>query len=224
MEYLFKWLEANQLYSDILIGTIILFLFILALVILIAMVQGRKITFWPPSIGEKPNLVHIENNSNCNSNNIKKYDLFISAPMTSIDAEEYLNLREDVLMLEKHFRDQLNMNEIHYIGKKITKADKADPPAISIEDDLKNLAASKRYVLIYPKPILTSCLVEAGYALGLGIPSTYFVKDRDHLPYMLREAAVTNKNVKTYCYKNAEHLAELVDTYKYRLIPGLDEV
>ncbi len=148
----------------------------------------------------------------------KDYDLFVSAPITSVGKEEYQSLRNEVLVITQHFKTKCDMQSIHYVGERVESSDEAEPPAISIEDDLKNLSKSKRFILIYPEPLLTSCIVEAGFALALGVPSIYFVKNRKDLPYMLQGAESSPKNaVSIYEYKDADDLIRLIDRLKNRL-------
>ncbi len=51
------------------------------------------------------------------------------------------------------------------------------------------MQVSRTFALVYPEPIVTSALFEAGYALALKLPSRYFVRDRDDLPYLMKELA-----------------------------------
>jgi len=51
----------------------------------------------------------------------------------------------------------------------------------------------------------------------LGIPSTYFVKNNEHLPYVLREAGQSNRNVKIFTCKDSCDLIRYIDKYKKRV-------
>lgn len=219
MENITLWLTENEIYLKCLIATLIIVVLAIPFIVLAAFIQGRKICLWPPAIGEKPTKSDAIKNATLK----KEYDLFISAPMTSITPSEYESTREDILTINKHFRDNCNMKNIHYVGERVVSPSVADPPAISIEDDLDHLAKSKNYILFYPKPLLTSCIVEAGYALGLGIPSIYFVKNKADLPYMLREAAESNKSVAVYVYKDTKDLTRIITQHKTRLFKKLHE-
>lgn len=223
MEYFIKWLENdNEIYLIIFLSILGVIVIAVIALFIISYLQGRKVSFIPLAIGEKPPSSDVATKqtsiSNLNTDIDKVFDLFISAPMTSVDENEYKAIREDVIVISQHFKTECGVNSIHYVGERVSSPNVADPPAISIEDDLNNLAMSKCYILIYPRPLLTSCIVEAGYALGMGIPSIYFVKNRSDLPYMLREAVASSKNsVSIYEYKDTDDLVRLIDQLNNRL-------
>ncbi len=50
------------------------------------------------------------------------------------------------------------------------------------------LRAAHLFVMIYPGKIVTSALVEVGYAMALRLPCLLLVRDRDDLPYLLKQA------------------------------------
>ena len=72
-------------------------------------------------------------------------------------------------------------------------------PDHAIMQDFGALEASAVFIMIFPGSVNSSVIVEAGYALALGKPSIYFVKDKKELPFMLREVAQISKaKVKVY--------------------------
>jgi hypothetical protein len=58
----------------------------------------------------------------------------------------------------------------------------------AMQQDLRALAESRLFLMVYPGKLVSSVLVEAGIAIGLGIPCLFIVRDVSDLPYMLRQA------------------------------------
>jgi len=162
----------------------------------------------------KPRLFGVSDsvlNSNYLANNQRTttYDLFISAPMTS-DLSSYQTIRNDVLLVLNELQNS-GFSKIYYAAQNIEDITKVDPPAMSTKKDLKALRESKYFLLIFPKKLTSSSLVEAGYALALRIPSIYFFHDIDDLPYMLRE--VPQNAASKFKYQSQDQLLFLVRKY-----------
>ena len=84
-------------------------------------------------------------------------------------------------------------------------------------DDLVALKQSHRFVLLYPQKLPTSALFEAGYALALDCDSHYFVRDRDDLPFLMRELAGVTQKVRIHTdtdWKDYDDLSEKMVRYK----------
>ena len=82
-------------------------------------------------------------------------------------------------------------------------------PVAKITRCVQALKSSRYFLLFYPAKMSSSVLVEAGYALSLHKKAVYFVKNREHLPFMLRfsESAFP---VKIHQYKTIEGLLRVV--------------
>lgn len=145
----------------------------------------------------------------------KEFEVFISSPMVSlVDQNRYEALRKTTIGVIKSLNYLLGLNKIYYAGEEIGLIDDVDPPSISAENDLEMIKKSEYFILIYPEKLVTSCLVEAGYAISLKTPSIYFVKNTEDLPYMLKEAANSYEFVHIFQYKNIEHIAKIIEKSK----------
>ena len=74
----------------------------------------------------------------------------------------------------------------------------------SLEEDFRAIRRCRRFMMIYPSKVASSVLVEAGYALAAGKPSTYFVRDSHDLPFILR-GAVMAEGVDVKMYEFTDH-------------------
>ena len=142
------------------------------------------------------------------------YDVFISCPMTSVPGPEYERLRQtiDALTNAITVRGYSAYSAAGRIGKIV------DPEAIAAETDLPALIASRNFLMIYPSKLLSSCLLEAGYALVAGTPSVYFVKTDDDLPYMLRGAVESFRNARRVRYRDESEIVAFFERYPDRVI------
>lgn len=113
------------------------------------------------------------------------YDVFLSAPMAAFtDDRDYQPFRADVLKV---------LNSMRSCGlsvfcalEPIESIDAFDTHGISTHEDMAVLQHSGSFVMIYPQKLATSAVFEAGYALALGRPSLFFVRDEKDLPYLLQ--------------------------------------
>lgn len=125
-----------------------------------------------------------------------KYDVFLSCPMASFkDDGEYQPFRAELLKVISALRD-CGLS-VFCALEEIDSMSKFDTHGISTHDDIEIMDLSGTFVMIYPQKLATSALFEAGYALALGRPSLYFVRDEQHLPYLMQRLpeAVTNVSI-----------------------------
>lgn len=115
------------------------------------------------------------------------YDVFLSAPMAAFATDAaYVEARADVLKVFNALRDDCGMR-VYWAGERIAHVEDFDTIDVSVIDDLRALEGSRYFVLLYPSRLATSALFEAGYALALKRVSHYFVRERNDLPFLLRE-------------------------------------
>jgi len=149
-----------------------------------------------------------------------KYDVFIASVMASLKTEkEYQESRKAVLELELHLKEACNFQSIFFAGRKLKSMAQFEAQDVALEDDVSALSESKYFFLLYPQKVLSSVIFEAGLALALGKPSVYFVRDRSHLPFLMRKAeqASLTARVKIYEYNTSEDIANLIKHHGVRL-------
>lgn len=189
------------------------------------LIKDMKIIDIPLWEKEKVNKLaeYFERQANLKKSSIKmslldidyRYDLFIASPMAAYDTnEQYQKDRQNILNIMKVFRKKFNFKSIFYAGEYIRSMKKFEYEDSSLKNNLIALKQSKRFVLVYPKALTSSVLVEVGWALALDKPSVYFVRDQDHLPFLLKKAGQAFGSVKIYTYKNVEDLIKSIDNNK----------
>jgi hypothetical protein len=149
-----------------------------------------------------------------------KYDVFIASAMAGLETEEqYRQQRDDVLKLQQVLKVACNFQSIFYAGEKIESKAKFDVQNLALEDDLRALNESRYFLLLYPEKRVSSVVFEAGLALALGKPSVYFVRDRNHLPFLMAKAEQASlvAKVKIYEYRTIDNVANLIRQHGARL-------
>lgn len=150
------------------------------------------------------------------------YDVFLSTPMAAFSTDaEYRGARAE---FKKVFDALKGCGlSVYWAAENIEKMSDFDTLDVSVLDDLKALQESARFVLIYPQQIATSALFEAGYALALNRFSHYFVRDRDDLPFLMRELGGSNSSVRIHTdqdWKDYDDLAAKMHKYKSKWFGG----
>lgn len=215
-------------------GALLVFIFVGVLTMIIGNFSGGELSSWIFSIGALVTITCLflfvylrirqskkDDGFLASSKKEVEYDLFVSAPMTSVSEKDYKKTRNLTLTAIKHIKDACQFEKVYFAGQYIEKVDKVDPPSISANQDLNALRASRYYLLIYPSPLVTSTIVEAGFALALKIPSLYLVHDINHLPFMLRGAAEAYApHVRILQFANETDLPRLIDQYSRKIFLG----
>ena len=118
-----------------------------------------------------------------------KYDVFVAAAMAgNKDDADYSESRKEVLSLIEILKDECGFSSVFYAGMTMPEQRDFDPKTLALQDDLEALRQSRYFILYYPKKVATSALYEAGWALVLGKPSIYLVRDDKNLPFLLGNA------------------------------------
>lgn len=149
-----------------------------------------------------------------------KHEVFLSSPMAGHGSDgSYRKDREDMLKLTKTLRQQCKFKSVIYAGQDIESITDFDAPDLSVRDNIEAIRESKYFVMVYPGKLVSSVLIEAGMALSEGKPSLYFVKKKDDLPFLLKQAEQAFESVKIYEYSNVDDICGLISKHGLDLLP-----
>lgn len=155
-------------------------------------------------------------------NKVNKNTLYVSTPMASIDKPEYTKQREFLIALEKVLI-QIGFKNIISPALAIDKQENFDGSTKANFDNYKEMKQVESFLVIYPKPLPTSVLVEIGYAIALSKNIVLFTKNLKELPFMLQEANATIPNLRIYSYKNYDDIIKIVESNKMALFEVMEE-
>lgn len=183
MNAFLQWLSTNDILAITVIVTINIILISVALIYLVAFFQGRKISFWPPTIGEKNSIgkntgndkrtIEIESITYSNAN-----DMMVEF-MTSIQKAMYV---DDVIWMDKeedkpeHWTGQDRVTQQHLretVDRVIRKSTviwrqiRIFRTVYNFEKEKKNIldTATKGYNIAYFEPQLDTVPPQFGFAI-----------------------------------------------------------
>jgi len=143
-----------------------------------------------------------------------KYDVFLAAPMASVDAAEYHSIRELCLDVLALMRAHCGVTSAYFVGEKLETQARFETNDVAAELDFDAIAASRHFVLIYPRKTVSSVLAEVGFALARGIPMTLFAATVEDLPYLLKQAGELPRDrfprVHVRHYGTADNLKQII--------------
>jgi hypothetical protein len=114
------------------------------------------------------------------------YNVFLSTPMAAYENDEqYKASRKEF----KKVFDTLQAydSKVFWASEKIESISDFQTKSISATIDLEAIKKSKYFCLIYREKLVTSAIFEAGYAHALNKFSIYFVKQKNDLPFLMRD-------------------------------------
>lgn len=138
---------------------------------------------------------------------------FISTPIASLTAAEYLGMKELAEDLRRILlSNPYNFQAVYYPGDNF-KGVEFGTPMDAIKQDFQHMCSAEFFIMIYPGGMVSSALVLAGYALALRKKCRFFVKKREDLPYILRSSDKVFRNVRIFEYGSIEDIPGLLKTH-----------
>lgn len=118
-----------------------------------------------------------------------RVDVFLAAPMASV-ADEYDPTRQLALKVSEALCNDCGVSTVYFPGSAVGTVDDFEEPAVSLQKNMGPFGDARHFVMLLPKLVPSSVLVEAGMALMLNMPSVYLVPDRKTaLPWLLQDVA-----------------------------------
>lgn len=152
--------------------------------------------------------------------NIKRNTIFISAPMSSINATEYNQLRELILKIKTSLL-KLDFTEVYCSLFDIDSPDHFDGKAKAIKSNFPLMKQVDSMLIVYPWKNASSSLVEMGY--GIALTKRMVVFYREGLPYIMEEAGNSITNVKTYSFDSCDEIISIIDSNGMALFEGVSD-
>ena len=130
--------------------------------------------------------------------------LYISASMSDLSEEEYLELRDFVRRLVPILKDKCEFTSIYSPLLQIDNKEDFDGNVKAIGDNFPKMKQAESLLVIYPEYKPSSVLIEIGYGLALTKNTVVFYKG--DLPYMLKGSAQSIDHIGTWQYKEYEDI------------------
>jgi len=138
---------------------------------------------------------------------VKKGKIFIGAPMASLQRnDEYKTMRDNVLKLKDSILRINSELEVYCPCERIRSRSQFDDVRLAIHEDFKILKESEHYIFLYPEKTASSVLLEMGYAIALSKKTTIFTRRRAELPFMLKGADDSIRNLRIIEYTSIDQV------------------
>ena len=146
-------------------------------------------------------------------NQLKKYDLFLSVPMSFDGDKEYKKFRSQCLELIKLMEEQCGFKNVYFAGRDIESMKQFTPGQNAALLDLQALKQSKRFMMYMPKKMSSSCTFEAGYALRKNMPTVYLCHSSDDLPFLMKNLNDRFSRVNKYEAGDFDQLKYIIEQH-----------
>jgi hypothetical protein len=115
--------------------------------------------------------------------------VFIAAPMSGAGAQTpYDDIRNDILGVIDVLEHKYEVEDVYFAGRHISTSQEFTDAKLALDADLSALRDTDLFIFLYPEKVVSSALIEAGYALALKKPILVLVNDRGDLPYLFKQA------------------------------------
>lgn len=115
--------------------------------------------------------------------------VFLATPISSIDGDTE---RAEIRALSRSFVSSVvGICPAAAVCSEIldhSVAEEYESPDAAATEDFGAISACSHFVLVYPRPLATSALMELGYAMAMDIPCLIYANNVNDLPYLARPA------------------------------------
>lgn len=133
-------------------------------------------------------------------------NIFIATPMSAFSEVEYKELQIAI--------ENIKQNRAHNYFSEITQVKTLNnfiSPEDAAKKDIQAINVSDKFILIYPKEVLTSIFFELGIAYNLGLSIDIYVKKGVNLPYLTQEINKFNNNITIIEYNEISDLKHEIE-------------
>lgn len=149
---------------------------------------------------------------------VKRNTIFVSAPMSSINSDEYDILRESALKIKELLLD-IGFTEVYCPLIEKESQDRFDGKTKAIKNNFPLMKSVDSMLFIYPWKNASSALVEMGYGIALSKRMVVFYNEG--LPYIMDEAGVSINNIKTYSFSTYDKIFSIIERNGMDLFEGV---
>jgi hypothetical protein len=138
-----------------------------------------------------------------NIHTIDRNSVFVSAPMSTLNPDEYQKQRTSLLKILDNLK-KIGFTKVICPAAEIEDKKHFDGREKSIRDNFTNLKQVECFVLIYEHARPSSVMVELGYAIAISKKTVVFYKRE--LPFLVQKAGENIPHIRTVKFKNYEDI------------------
>lgn len=143
--------------------------------------------------------------------------LFISTPISAFNTnDDYLKFRAWLAHLITKLENTVPLLQIFCVAAKVKTQNALDSPKDSLLHDISKLDWCSDFLLIYPKQVATSALIELGYALAKEKKILICHISSVELPFMASQMDEILQNVTKITFKKFDDTAidQIIENFK----------
>ncbi len=140
-------------------------------------------------------------------------DVFVAAPISSLEEGKRNELKAGLLKIEDALKAHHGFS---YINSGITEQNNPDRfwqrDVLRNQDLIEKMKSSRYFVLIYPEPVVSSSLIQAGFSLGLKKPVIIFYRNKYDLPMILQKSSDVRSfgSIKLFPFETFEDIVTII--------------
>jgi len=148
--------------------------------------------------------------SNLNNEKTLTYDIFISAPMAAFENDnDFKSSKASLTDVIREIKRSCGFHEVFYAGREIESSKDFAAEGLAVIENFRAVKYSKYFLLIYPKKLATSALIEFGWAMAFKKPIIILVKNREDLPFLLKQIDAKFDHIDLFTYKTSSNIRDL---------------
>lgn len=142
-----------------------------------------------------------------------KYSVFLSFAIAGAKTSaQRKQIEEDIQGIESTLTE-LGYDPIFNAANHFSGGQEYQRPEEAAKDDFNAIENCDNFLLFYPQKLVTSALIELGYALRDRDNIIICTKNINTLPFLARKLDSINKNVKVIEFNDTKHLIQLLKTH-----------
>ena len=143
-----------------------------------------------------------------------EYDAFIAAPFTDLADTERQELEATIDEIKSTMAESLGLRNIYSaLGGPDDHRSFWDDRLVISSEVLNRIRRSRYFILIYPQKVVSTSLIETGWALGSKKPVIVFYKDINDLPSVLKKPRYVRHLVSVHLAQFQEY-SDIVETIR----------
>jgi hypothetical protein len=146
-----------------------------------------------------------------------RYDVFLSSVLAGFHDDVKLQQEKQCALAVATCLERECNYTVYYAGRDVGSFKDFDPAYLSARADIDALKQSRYFLLVYPEPVVSSVLFEAGIALDHCEASIYFVRNLQDLPNLMRRLAEAVGRVKACVYQEPADIVTVLKRHRKSL-------
>lgn len=132
--------------------------------------------------------------------------LFIASPISAFDFDaEYIIFRDWIESVTSALQSTGTFTDIFCVANIVKSKSSLDDPIKSLQNDIGELESATDFLLIYPKSMATSALIELGYAMAKKKKILIVHPENVPLPFMASKLNCVFSNISTVSIHAFDH-------------------